>query len=154
MIDFKIKIDKPPKFPALNLGKETFEEVGEIASASIVLNVKSGKQADGSDIKKNAPSTILRKRLRKALFVKGGKGSVRSLIDTKGRFIQSKGGSWRWFAHENRAVVEPATAELRKLSRYVQERGYVGWFDVSKKGWTLIRKVIRERLTEIVKGRA
>ena len=146
-VKMKLRRTKQAKLPRFVLGQKTFDQIGEIASASIVLNIQQGKQADGSAIKRNAPSTALLKRQRRALY----RGRVASLIDQKHRFIQPRAGSWRWFAYTDHVNVEPATAELRRLSEYNQKRGYVGWFGVSKKGMSLIRRVIKRRLEEIVK---
>ena len=131
----------------LVLGKATFDEIGKIASAAIVLNIKESRQADGAPIKRNKPSTALQKRMRRSLY----RGRVAPLIDKRHRFIQGAGGSWRWFSYADHVNIEPATSELRQLSNYAQRNGYTGWFGVSKKAWSLIRRVVRRRLTEIVR---
>ncbi len=147
VIKMKLTRVKKAKLHRFILGKKTFDEIGKIASAAIVLNIKRGQQADGSPIKENADSTKLRKRVNRRLW----RGKVQPLIDSKKhRFIKTKGGSWRWFAYSGYVDIEPATGELERLSKYVQAMGYVGWFDVNKKGWFLIRKVVKQRLFEIL----
>lgn len=148
MIQFKLERAKKAQVPKLDLGRETFEKIGAIAADAVVLNIKTSKQADGSLIKANAPSTARQKRSASRTW----QGRVAPLIAEQLRFIQTgKGGSWRWTVHRDHVVIEPSSAELRRLSRYVQQRGYVGWFGLSKKAWGLVREILRAKILESIK---
>ena len=141
-----IRVGKPAKLHRIVLGAKTFDAIGKVASASIVTNIQRGQQEDGTSIKENASETKDAKRSRKY------KGSTRSLIDKKHRFIQPGKGSWTWRADRDSVTITPATGWLAKISKYLQQRGYVGWFGISKRGWTGITRIVRVRIREIIMG--
>lgn len=135
--------------PALKVPATVMNEVGQIAEGNILDNINTQRQGDGSPIKANAPSTLERKR-------RLGRGT-RSLIDEFHRFVRGNKGSWRWKATTKGqlAAVEitPTTVArgrgsrrraLSDLVRWVQEKGYVGWFALSDDGRDAIRDVFRK----------
>jgi uncharacterized FlaG/YvyC family protein len=128
------------ELPALRIPRTVTSQIGRIAEGNILDNIKTQKRADHGSIKANAPSTLERKR-------RLGRGT-RSLVDELHRFVQGNRKSWRWTASKKaeKAVVTivPATAQLRRLVRFVQEKGYVGWFALSDDGREAIRQVIRK----------
>ena len=139
MAEIRVKRVKA-KLPALRIPMPVMRKVGKVAEGSILDNIKKQRQADGSPLKENAPSTQERKRrLRRPLL---------SLVDELHRFVQGNRGSWHWYptkkGEQTLVVITPATAELRRLVRYVQDKGYTGWFAVSKKGEAGIRKIFRD----------
>ena len=79
--------------PALNLSEDFWDKVGKIAVGSIIDNIVSQKQEDGSPLKSNAASTKRRKANEgrpplsliddNRSFVKGGKGPKRSFVFEK-----------------------------------------------------------------------
>jgi len=143
------------KLPKLVLGKATFEKIGEVASSSIVLNVATSTQTSGAPIKENAPSTIRRKQKNPRSKKVGG--MVRPLVDVMRRFIKpGANGSWRWWAHDDYARIEPGDPggdpTLKELSRSLQARGYRGWFGINKKARAIIKRIVKERLLEIIKA--
>jgi len=130
------------QIPSLSgFSPEFWEKVGDVVSGSILDNIIRQQQADGTPIKENAPST-------KAAKQKQGRG-VRSLIHLKDRFVQGAKGSWKilQFIPNGRGIlVGPATAELRKLVRWVHQLGYVGWLGVNVEGIAAIRTLLREEI--------
>jgi hypothetical protein len=141
---------KKAKLTKYVFDKATFEEVGQKAAAGIVMNIKSGRQADGSPIKKNAPSTIRRKNKENWKH----EGNIRSLIMKEERFIQPGMGSWRWFAYKDRVNLEPATRWLKDMSKRLQLRGYVGWLGLSKKTRRVVQLVFRKHILLLIKKNA
>lgn len=140
----KVKIvrEKVATLPKIELGASTFKVIGDIVEVSILRNIKSQTQGDGSPIKSNKQST----RDRKASLGR----RLLSLVDEQHRFVKGRMRSWRHKATRNSVVVEPATPELAEISGHVQRMGYTGWFSASREGARLIRETVRKRLTEIV----
>lgn len=148
MIELKVKRDGTGiSIPKYKLGQKTYDEIGKVASNGIVLNIKSSKQYDGTAIKENATSTKNIKRRYRRLW----QGRAAPLIDKKHRFIKTgQGGSWRYWARDDQVTVEAGSEELRRLSRYVQRKGYTGWLGLNKKAVGLVSKVVRRRVLEIL----
>lgn len=142
-MSFKVKRTIKAKFPAFRLDDATMVQLGELLSLGVVDNILQQKQASGARIRPNAPSTRHRKqRLGRPVL---------SLIDDpkKHRFIKGGKGSFTYSAKGHSRgtrtiVVEPATGELRKLNRYVQQKGYVGWFGVSRETEAAVRLALRD----------
>jgi hypothetical protein len=132
------------KLPQIKFGAAVWKQIGEIAEGGILDNIMRQRQADGRPIKENAPSTRERKR-------KEGKPQL-SLIDRKKRFIKGGGGSWRFRVLKNGVVIRPAKAELKRISRWVQQKGYVGWFGLSEKHVEVIRAIFRKEIRKQFKG--
>jgi len=117
--------------------------VAKKAEQSIVSNIRTRKQADGSPIKRNTQKTLDRKRRLQ-------RGS-RSLIDdpTSHRFIQSGNGSYRPISfvkgRNSRGFVGVtigfSNQEAEDIASILQSRGYVGWFKVSDKKMEEIAKL-------------
>lgn len=135
------------RLPDIKLDKKAFEDIGGVVCGDIVNRIQRGRQADGGAIKRNKPGTLARK-------AKLGQGA-RSLIADKLRFIRpGQGGSFRYWAHADRVIVEPGSQELKDLVRYVQQKGYTGWFGVSKTAFGTIRRIIVETIKRIVRKAA
>ncbi len=120
------------------LNTADFKKMGKTVEAGILKNIRTQKQATGAPIKRNAQSTIDRKR------AKGRR--IMSLVDRLHRFVKGGGASWRTKATRKGATIEPATSELRNLSRWVQQKGYTGWFDVSKEARAAMRAIMRKAI--------
>lgn len=139
---------KPVTLPAFALPRDVLEQVAQVIEGSILANIVDQKQADGSPLQENAQSTKLRKK-------RAGR-PIKSLIDREHRFVRGNQGSW---SHEIAAgekwmiVFRPATDELKKLNRYVQAKGYVGWFRASVKGANAARLLIKQWITRAVNRR-
>jgi len=125
------------------LSKKLWEEVGQAAAGSILENILTQRQGDGSPLKSNEPSTLERKR-------KQGRGQ-RSLVDRLHRFVQGSGASWKIkLQSKGRGVtVETATAELGNLVKWVKGMGYVGWDDLNDKGKRAIRGSLRKEIRRV-----
>lgn len=131
----------------VRLGTSFFEAVGTVIAGDIIGNIESGTQADGSAIKSNAPGTIAKKRRQ-------GNSPVRSLIDVERRFVRRGRSSWNWIANSKSVTIEPTSVgstPLHELVTEVQEKGYRGWFGISKKGKAAIRKIFEARLRKLLK---
>lgn len=132
----------------LKLGTAFFEAVGAVIGGDIIGNIEDGRQADGSSIKENAPSTKRKKQRQ-------GNAPIRSLVDVERRFIRRGKTSWNWVANSKSVTIEPTgigkSAPLYELVREVQEKGYTGWFGVSKKAHKAIRALLRKRVEKILK---
>lgn len=130
----------------LKLPANVLEDVGRIIGASIIDNIDKQQQADGSALKENAPST---KKRKLAL----GQG-MRSLIAEKLRFVKGSQGSWKFTVSRQSVSVEPATGELKSLVRYVQQKGYTGWFGINKAGMAAAKERIAIWIRARFKGQA
>jgi hypothetical protein len=118
-----------PTFSSVKLGNEFWEAVGRLAAADIARNVFAQRQADGSALKRNKQATTDRKAAR-------GKPPL-SLVDEDKRFLD----------HQAQYVVTPAangvtiTHADRTVFRAVQEKGYTGWFRLSRDGRAALRQM-------------
>jgi hypothetical protein len=136
-----IRVEKL-KIPKLEgLDKLFWTDVEAVGIKSITDNILQQKQADGSQLKRNQPSTLERKRA-------AGRGG-RSLIDRLHRFIRGGRGSWVGKRTRRGMSIGPATGELKKLSREVQKRGYVGWLGFNKEAVTGVRAALRAAVRRI-----
>jgi hypothetical protein len=130
-------------FKNFSPGKEFLEEAGQAVVESIERNIENQVQADGSQLKRNAPSTMESKRRRRLPQL--------SLVAQFRRFI-SKTSSWRVRATKTSVTVEPTSyrgggkRRLKDLVRWVQEKGYTGWFGIDKKGAAKIKKALKRRI--------
>lgn len=141
----KVKIYSSSKItlPDVFLDEKAYDQIGKVAEASILDNIRRQQQADGSALKINAPSTRERKR-------RAGR-PVLSLVDRLHRFVKGNQRSWKVRKTTKRGRVNgievvPATSELKKLVRYVQEKGYVGWFGINKDAVAAIKEAVRESI--------
>ena len=116
--------------------------MGAIVGEGIVDNIERQQQADGRALKRNARSTMERKRrLGRALL---------SLIDKQRRFVKKRGRSWKVLGFTKTSVeVGPATQELSRLSKFVQKKGYTGWLGSSARTQKKQLKIIRAELKRI-----
>ena len=138
MMKVKVVRKKKAVMPTLRLDVKLLETIGKVAEGSILDNIKRQREADGSPLQRNAPSTRETKRRKGRPLL--------SLVDQFHRFARGKGRSFaqQIDTHGSRVYIEPATSELRRLSRWVQERGYTGWFGLSAKSGELVRMMIRK----------
>lgn len=130
------------KLPRFQFEKSDWQELGEIVAEGVVDNIKKSRQADGSKIQDNKPSTQLMKRNKG----RGFQGTVRPLIDEEHRAIQSKGGSFETVAYKTNAKIRPATSWLKEHVPEWQQRGYVGWFGISKNTVTVMRDALERMI--------
>ena len=130
---------------ALRFDEDTLADIGRVTAASVLDNIRSQKQADGSGLKMNAPATREAKR-------RAGLPAL-SLVFKNHRFVRGNGVSWAWLVNltGNLVSIKPSNAELANISRALQQRGYQGWFAVSEKARQAIRARVRKFITEAVK---
>jgi len=138
------------KLGGVKLEENDWQDIGKIVVTSINSNIRGQKQADGAPLKRNAPSTVAAKAKR-------GVGSMSLVADFK-RFLSKASEAWRITASEKSVTVEPGELTkggdepLRRLVRFVQEKGYTGWFSVNAAAVTKIRAVIRRRILAVLDG--
>ncbi len=125
-------------------------DVGKLIEASILENIKTQTQADGSGLQRNKPSTSAKKRAMGRRLL--------SLVDEKHRFVKGQGQSWKHETSKAKGMVtvRPATDELRELVKSVQIGGngrnkYRGWFGINKKAAAAIRQKAREMIKRLMK---
>ncbi len=117
-----------------------WKKTAKIAARSIVQNIKNQQQRDGSPLKQNKQQTLDRKRRQR----RPGK----SLMDDPAshRFIQTAFGSYEPKAlHQTRGqrfytgvTIGFSQQEAATVARFLQKRGYVGWFGVNQAGMRAI----------------
>lgn len=129
-----------------SIPRPVLDEIGQVAAGAIIDNVLQQRQADGTRLKTNAPSTRERKR-------REGKPLL-SLVDELHRFIQKGVGSWgivRYLPAGRGIVVGAMTEELRRLVRYVGAAGYTGFIGLRPKHRAAIGAVIRRWLSSLMR---
>lgn len=140
---------KPARPPgAIRMPQEFWDKAAQVAIGSIIENILTQRQADGTRIKANAPATRARKR-------KQGKRLL-SLIDEQHRFVRTGRASWtlkRYLPQGAGIVIGPATEELRQLVWWVWQAGYRGYIGLSKKGRAAIRALIRKSIQDMINRR-
>ena len=130
-----------------DFSKPMMEATGKVVVQSIHRNIKNQVQGDGSPLKRNAPSTMERKRR---------KGRVqRSLVDQFRRFV-SRAMSFSVTASKSIVTIRPTgysgggKVGVDKLSGYVQKMGYTGWFAIDSMGAKKIRFIVRKRIQHVL----
>ncbi len=129
----------------LRFDENTLSDIGRLVSGGILDNIRSQRQADGTSLKANAPSTREAKR-------KMGLPAL-SLVFKQHRFVKGLSQSWAAVVDlaRNRVSVRPATMELANLSRSLQQRGYTGWFGVSERARAAIIERVRRFIKKAIK---
>lgn len=132
------------KLSTLRLDHGLLERCGKIMAGGIIDNIERQQQASGAGLRQNAPSTLERKR-RKAR-------PLMSLIDELNRFVRGSGASWAVNVDpaKNDVIIEPTTGELRNLVRWVQMKGYVGWFGISKTTLAALKEMVYQDILDKV----
>ncbi len=156
-----LKLTRKQKAQLADLGgfsRGFWTQVGKAIEDSILQNIDRQKQADGSALQRNAPSTL-------AVKARWGRGS-KSLVDDDHRFVGKGGSSWTILERKTGGrgiVVGPASLELAILSRQLQSgrfgkgmkagktRRYTGWMGINKKAWAAIRKLVRKEIERLIK---
>lgn len=130
-----------------------WKRVSKIAARSIIQNIKKQKQADGSELKKNKQSTLDRKKRQGRRLL--------SLVDDPAshRFVQTAFGSY-----EPKALIKSPGQRFYNgvrigftrdnaltVARYLQSRGYVGWFAVNQAGMTAIAIEYKKEIARALK---
>lgn len=130
---------------ALRFDEPTLADLGKVTAASVLDNIRSQKQADGSALKMNAPSTREAKR-RMGL-------PPLALVFKQHRFVKGNSASWKYIVDEkgNKVSIKPSNAELANISRHLQEKGYLGWFAVSDKARAAIRARVQKFIRDAIK---
>ena len=136
------------KMPGLKFTRTLWDEIGAVATAGISENIQKQQQASGAAIKKNSPSWQAEKAIRgwdaRSLIAKNksfirkskkkgtdGRDPLRSFLwttDFRNRFISIKPTTKQWKNPRGKGHVG-----FNKLTKYVQEKGYVGWFDLHRR---------------------
>jgi len=156
MVTPKVVEEVRAELPALRLDEELLKRIGKIGEGAILENILRQKQADGSRLQQNKPSTKKRK-------IKDGRlwrGRVMSLIDKKKRFVQGQGRSFtsRPVNGGHGVVVEPSSSgsgspSIKQLASWLQQpheqrNRYTGWFGLNKKAVGAIRKELRRWIAD------
>jgi hypothetical protein len=132
--------------PKIELGKPFVEKIGQIIAAGVVDNILKQRQTGGARIRVNAPSTRERKQRQ-------GRPTL-SLIDDpkKRRLVKGRGRSFQsgvmGTRGKYRIKIVPATQETRQIVRYVQDKGYTGWFGVHEYTYNAVVELIRQTVKE------
>lgn len=129
---------------ALRMDAAILLKIGRIVEGNVIDNIAHQTQASGAPLKQNARSTAIRKREKGWLW----NGRVMALVAQMHRFVRPMGGSWRVIVGNNSVSVKPATGEIAQLSRFVQEKGYTGWFAVSNAGRNAIKLALADWVHE------
>jgi hypothetical protein len=119
--------------PEIKLTRPFWQKVGEIVAASTRRNILQQQQADGSRLKRNAPSTQTRKQ-------EAGRPLL-SLIDV-GRRLVTK-GAYIITPISHGVEIEPAA---RNIARWVQQKGYIGWLGVSRKAARALTQLVDQEI--------
>ena len=139
MLKLKIQREVVADIPAIKLDKPFWRRVGLIVEASLLDNIRKQQQADGKKLKTNAAATRESKRRRRLPLL--------SLVDAKHRFVKGRGASWRITEFlANGIIVGPATSQLKKLNRRVQNAGYTGWMGLGASGKAALRAMLRKHI--------
>lgn len=130
------------ELPALKVPAPVLKELGQQVERGILWNIVNQRQADGSVIRPNARNYADMKRK----FNWTDRGQVKPLVAQMRRFIRPFGQSWMTTTNtkNSSATVQPANFELQQLVRWVQQKGFLGWFAVSKKVQLALRGVLRK----------
>ena len=126
------------KLSVLKLDHKLLEKCGKLMAGGIIDNIQKQQTWRGGSLKQNAPSTLERKRRKSRPLM--------SLIDKLNRFVSGGGRSWAVNVDpaKNDVIVEPSTGELRDLVKWVQMKGYVGWYGISKKALQALKEALYE----------
>lgn len=123
------------------------KEIGEIVADGIRENVLAQKQADGSTLKSNAPSTIESKMKRGlptlSLVDEGRRLILRSsylVSGAKNRIEVRLSGVKRKGREGSKAKAEAPSV----LARYTHDAGYRGWFAASRETIGAVQEYIRD----------
>lgn len=151
----------------IRLGADIMEQAGKVIAASILDNVQKQKQADGSALRSNRPSTIERK-------IRLGQRPM-SLVDQGHRLVKGGGVSYKVDAAPGVVTVRPSEqvvqapikqvppmhgrkrrkrtkttskASPAQLMRWVQEAGYTGWFAPGAHGIAALKALFAQHIRE------
>lgn len=173
---FKVK-RKPANYPRLGgLPKEAWRDAGNVVAAGIVDNIMKQQQESGAPLKKNAPATTTRKRnkrrdlrslmeklyrfIRVADTVRGSGGALEEMqiAGRGGKISQARvdtANSWGILRYlpSGGVVVGARSQQLKNLSRWVQEKGYVGWLGISATTREALRAVLKAWVAATLKRR-
>jgi len=141
-VDVQMRIVHKIKLPKIDF-RQLFASgrVQRAITGGIIDNVLKQKQADGSPLKRNALSTLDRKRrLGQPLL---------SLVDRQRRFLNAN--NWKSDLRKDSLLIQ-ATGELAKLIKYVGQKGYVGYVGISSVVGIVIRKLVKEEIERIMKS--
>jgi len=129
---------KKAELPTNFLDRATWDKVGKVAAAGVIDNIIKQTQADGQALKKNASSTIKRKR-KLAL-------PLLSLVFKDRSLVKGAKQSFIWRIGRNSVTIRPATAEAKNRTKWVQQKGFTGWFGISAATKTAIKALIRKSI--------
>lgn len=150
MVAPEVVEERRARIPAIRFDLELMKRIGQHVEGAILENIMRQRQADGSRIRRNAKVTAKIKRRHGWLW----RGRVMSLIAKKHRFVKGKGQSWRWRSinRNTEVIIEPVFGELMKLNVWVQEKGFTGWFGLSKKQKAGLRRVLRDWVRDAMRA--
>ena len=139
MSRLRLKRTRKPKIPKLQVSRRHWTAVGNIAIGDMLERVDRQLEPDGKPLKRNAPSTLARKRRRDAFPL--------SLVDTGKRFHRKSGYEIKRLPRGAGVIVAPRD---KKVTGYVIKMGY-NLIGMSREAWAAVRAVIRAALRESIK---
>jgi phosphoribosylformimino-5-aminoimidazole carboxamide ribonucleotide (ProFAR) isomerase len=153
-MSFRFVRERAAKIPKIILEQEDYEKIGKLIIASITRNIGSQKQADGSSLKQNSPQTSLAK-------MKAGLPTM-SLIAWGRRLVAGIGAAFISEIDKRSVTVYPSPVATKgwraktsmspkDLTKYVQQKGYVGWFGLDKQSREDISTVLEVAIRKAFK---
>ncbi len=128
----------------LTLPKALLQRLGELKVADIINNIEQQKQGSGAPLKQNALATLKRKAARK-------NPEKRSLVDLRKRLLNPH----TYKIKVSKTVsVTPKAFGLPELHIWLQEKGYVGWLDSSRRFMNDVRGIMRAYIQSLLKDAA
>lgn len=124
------------------LGQAFWENVARVVKGDILQRIDTQQQPQGGRIKRNAPSTLARKR-------KQGKPPL-SLVDQHKRLVSSDSYEHEILPGGKGVRIRPRGAERMALARSLVARGYK-WIGLSKKGQRALRALFLDEVKRLIK---
>jgi len=142
----KLRRDIQFVMPHLAVPGEIKERVGKMLRAAILSNIRDQVQTDGSPLKRNPQQRVDYKSRNGMTW----RGRVLSLVASEHRFTRPELWLATWSG--NRLTIEPSESEdLKAIVKYVQQKGYVGWFGPRAEAIAAVKQVIREWIRRAVR---
>jgi hypothetical protein len=120
----------------LILGDADKAKIAKVILGDVLNNIKQQKQADGSPLRRNRPSTTRRKEAE-------GKPPL-SLVDEEHRFV--KPANWDCSWNDKNLTIAPGdrggSPPLKELNESVQLADYVGWFGTTAEAVAAVKVLL------------
>ena len=124
-------------FPDFKFPSAMWHRVGDLTVADTIRNVQTQTTIDGGSIKRNAPSTLKRKR-------RLGRGD-KSLIDEHHRFLNEASYAVTVLANGVRVSLT-GLKRARDIAGFLLLKGYDRWFGLSRRAWQAVVVMMRHEV--------